>query len=334
MCACSVCVGLFATPWTAAHQAPLSMRFPRQEYLNGLPLLSPGDLLTLGIKPGSPALAGRFFTTEPPEKITCWRSVCIINHHRLTSRYSVISFSSVRSLNPVWLSDSLWPHESQHARPACPSLTPRVYSNPCPLSWWCHTAISSSVVPFSFCPRYLPAWGSFPMSQLFAWGGQSTGASASASVLPMNTQAWSPLGGTGWISLQSKGLSRVFSNTTVQKHQFFGAQLSSQSNSHTHISNTINLANFQGINAPSINVGCVQRRSWKIRFGVPWMFGRKLSLACAGGDFTRLGRYQHLGLRAVRRFRKPHRLERKSQPEREPSLNRLEDQQKPRAASP
>ena len=101
-------VGLFATPWTAAHQAPLSMRFPRQEYLNGLPFLSPGDLLTLGIKPGSPALAGRFFTTEPPEKITCWRSVCIINHHHLTSRYSVISFSLVQSLNPVWLFVTPW----------------------------------------------------------------------------------------------------------------------------------------------------------------------------------------------------------------------------------
>ena len=103
----------------------------------------------------------------------------------------------------------------------------------CPLSQWCHPAISSSVIPFS-CPQSLPASGSFPMSQLFAWGGQSIGVSASASVLPMNNQDWSPLGWTGWISLQSKGLSRVFSNTTVQKHQFFGAQLSSQSNLHIH----------------------------------------------------------------------------------------------------
>ena len=130
------------------------------------------------------------------------------------------------------MSNSLWPHESQHARPPCPSPTPRVHSNSCPSSQWCHPAISSSVVLFSSCPQSLPASGSFPMSQFFTWGGQSTGVSASLSVLPKNTQDWSPLGWTGWISLQFKGLSRVFSNTTVQKHQFFGAQLSSQSNSH------------------------------------------------------------------------------------------------------
>ena len=132
------------------------------------------------------------------------------------------------------LSDSLWPHETQHSRPPCPSPTPRVYSNLYPLSRWCHSAISSSVIPFSSCPQSLPASGSFPVSQLFAWGGQSTGVSALASVLPMNTQDWSPSGWTGWISLQSKGLSRVFSNTTVQKHQFFSTQLSSQSDSHIH----------------------------------------------------------------------------------------------------
>ena len=113
-------------------------------------------------------------------------------------------------------SNFLRPHESQHARPPCPSLTPGVYSNPCPSSRWCHPAISSSVVPFSSCLRSLPASGYFPMSQLFAWSGQSIGVSASASVLPMNTQDLSPSGWTGWISLQSKGLSRVFSNTTVQ----------------------------------------------------------------------------------------------------------------------
>ena len=132
------------------------------------------------------------------------------------------------------MSDSLWPHESQHARPPCPLPTPGVYSNSCPLSRWYHPAISSSVVTFSACSQSLPASGSFPMSQLFAWGGQSIGVSASTSVLPMNTQDWSPLGWTGWIFLQPKGLSRVFSNTTVQKHQFFGAQLSSLSNSHIH----------------------------------------------------------------------------------------------------
>ena len=130
--------------------------------------------------------------------------------------------------------DSLQPHESQHARPPCPSPTPKANSNFCPSSWWCHPTISSSVVPFSSWPQSLPASGSFPVSQLFAWGGQSTGVSALASVLPMNTQDWSPLRWTGWISLQSKGLSRVFSNTIVQKHQFFGAQLSSLSNSHIH----------------------------------------------------------------------------------------------------
>ena len=132
------------------------------------------------------------------------------------------------------MSNSLRPQEPQQARPPCPSPTPRVHSNPCPLSRWCHPTILSSVVPFSSCPQASPASGSFPVSQLFSWGGQSIGVSASASVLPMNTQDWSPLGWTGWISLQSKGLSRVFSNTTVQKHQFFGTQLSSLSNSHIH----------------------------------------------------------------------------------------------------
>ena len=114
------------------------------------------------------------------------------------------------------MSDSLRPHELQHARPPCPSPTLRAHLNPCPLSQWCHPTISSSVVPFSSCPQSFPASGSFAMSQLFSSGGQGTGVSASASVLPMNTQDWSPLGWTGWISLQSKGLSRVFSNTTVQ----------------------------------------------------------------------------------------------------------------------
>ena len=132
------------------------------------------------------------------------------------------------------VSDSLRPHESQHARPPCPSPTPGVHLNSCPSSQWCHPAISSSVIPFSSCPQSLLASGSFPMSQIFAWRGQNIGVTASASFLPMNTQDWSPLEQTGWISLQSKGLSRVFSNTTVQKHQFFGTQLTLQSNSHIH----------------------------------------------------------------------------------------------------
>ena len=131
-------------------------------------------------------------------------------------------------------SDSLRPHESQHARPPCPSSTPRVHSDSRPSSQWCHPAISSSVVPFSSCPQSFPASESFPMSHLFAWGGQSTGVSALASLFPKKSQGWSPTEWTGWISLQAKGLSRVFSNTTVQKHQFFSAQPSSQSNSHIH----------------------------------------------------------------------------------------------------
>ena len=132
--------------------------------------------------------------------------------------------SSVQFSHSV-VSDSLRPHELQLARPPCPSPTPRVHSNSRPSSQWCHPIISSSVVPFSACPQSFPASGSFHMSRLFASGGQSIGVSASTSVLPMNTQDWS-LGWTGWISLQSKGLSRVFSNTTVQKHQFLGTQLS------------------------------------------------------------------------------------------------------------
>ena len=142
----------------------------------------------------------------------------------------IIQFSSVQSLSRVRLFAT---HELQHTRPPCLSPTPGVHSNSRASSLWCHPAISSSVIPFSSCPQSFPASGSFQMSQFFAWGSQSIGVSASASVLPMNTQDWSPLGWTGWI-LQSKGLSRVFSNTTVQKHQFFGAQLSSQSNSHIH----------------------------------------------------------------------------------------------------
>ena len=134
--------------------------------------------------------------------------------------------ASVSQFSRSVVSDSLRPHELQHARPPCPSPTPGVHSDSCPLSQWCHPAISSSVVPFSSCPQSLPVL----MSQLLAWCGQSTGVSALASVLSNNTQDWSP----GWISLQSKGLSRVLSNTTVQKHQFLGPQLASQSNSHIH----------------------------------------------------------------------------------------------------
>ena len=121
---------------------------------------------------------------------------------------------------------TLQPHGLLHSRPPCPSPTPRAYSNPCPLSRWCHSTISSSVISFSSCLQSFPASGSFQMSQLFASGGQSIGVSALASVLPIDIQGWFPLGWTGWISLQSNGLSRIFSNTTVQKHQLFSTQLS------------------------------------------------------------------------------------------------------------
>ena len=123
------------------------------------------------------------------------------------------------------MSDSLWPHGLQHVRLPCPSLSPAVCSNSCSLSWWCHPVISSSVAPFSFCPQSCPASGSFPVNWLLTSGHQSFGASASASLLPMNIQCWYPLGLTGWISLQSKRPSRVFSSTTIRKNQFFGTQL-------------------------------------------------------------------------------------------------------------
>ena len=139
-----------------------------------------------------------------------------------------ISVNSVQLLSPVWLFATQWIASRQA------SLSITNSRSLCPSSRWCHPAISSSVVPFSSCPQSFPASGSFPMSQLFASGGQSIGVSASTSVLPVNTQDWSPSGWTSWISLQSKGLSRVFSNTTVQKHQFFGAQLSLQPSSHIH----------------------------------------------------------------------------------------------------
>ena len=148
----------------------------------------------------------------------CWK------YHFLKIAVLMLTVSVQFSRSVV--SDSLWPHELQHARPPCPSPTAGVYPNPSPLSWWYHPTNSSSVVPFSSGPQSFPASGPFPMSQLFASGGQSIVVSASVSVLPMNAQYWSPLGWTGWNSLQSKGLSRVFSNTTVQKHQFFSAQLS------------------------------------------------------------------------------------------------------------
>ena len=151
-----------------------------------------------------------------------------------------VMFSSVQFSRSV-VSDSLRPHESQHARPPCPSPTPGVHSDSCPLSQWCHPAISSSVIPFSSCPQSLPASKSFPMSQLFAWGSQSTGVSALASFLPKKSQVWSSSEWAGWISL-TKGLSRVFSNTTVQKHQFFRARGTKRLQSSLHVTDNWTLA--------------------------------------------------------------------------------------------
>ena len=153
--------------------------------------------------------------------MSCWLSNTLINIGSVQFSHSVMS-------------SSLQPHGLQHVRPSCPSPTPRVDSNSSPLSQWCHPTISSSVIPFSSHLQSFPASGLFQMSQLFALGSKSIRVSASTSVFPMNIQDWSPLGWTGWISLQSKGLSKVFSNTTVQKHRFFGAQLSLLSNSHIH----------------------------------------------------------------------------------------------------
>ena len=156
-----------------------------------------------------------------------------IDHSLLWHNSLLFILSAVQFRHSV-VSDSLRPHESQHTRPPFPSPTLGVHWDSRPSSQWCHPVISSSVVPFSSCPQSLPASESFPMSQLFEWGGQITGVSALALFLPKKSQGWSLSEWTGWISLQSKGLSRVFSNTTVQKHQFFGTQPSSQSNSHIH----------------------------------------------------------------------------------------------------
>ena len=203
------------------------MRFSRQEYWSGLPFPSPRSLPNPVIKPldpaSSPALQAESLPLscrEVGSSLTCFGSWFLLK-----------SLSSIQFSHSV-VSHSLRPHESQHARPSCPSPTPGVYPNPCPPSLWCHPAISSSVIPFS-CSQSLPVSESFPMSQLFTWGGQIIGVSASESVLPMNTQEWFPLNGligSPW----SPRNPRVFSKMTVQKHQFFGTHLSLYSNSHIH----------------------------------------------------------------------------------------------------
>ena len=182
-------VWLFGTSWTVTCRAPLSMGFPRQEYWSGLPFLSPGHLPDPGIEPGSTELQADSLPSKPQGYLD--------------------QFSSVRFSRSV-VSDSLPPHESQHARPPCPSPTPGVHPDPRPSRQWCHPAISSSVIPFSSCPQSLPASESFPMSQLLASGSQSTGVSALASFLPKKSQGWSPSEWTGWISLHTLNTWRPF----------------------------------------------------------------------------------------------------------------------------
>ena len=242
------CVQLSVTPWIIVCQAPLSMGFPRQEYWSREPYPSPVYVLNPEIKPRSPALQAGSLPPEPPAQlykacVTSYLSLCkcwTVNNYWLFKVLLTVSalgcsfpfqFTSVQFSRSV-VSDSMQPHELQHSRPPCPSPTPRVYWNSCPLSQQCHPTISSSVIPFFSCLQSFPASGPFQMSQLFASGGQSIGVLASTPVLPMNTQDWSPLGLTGWIPLQSKGLSRVFSSTAIQKYQFFGAQPSLWSNYH------------------------------------------------------------------------------------------------------
>ena len=228
MCAQSLS-NVFVTLWIVACQAPLSMGFSRQEYWSRMPFPSPGDLPNTGIKPVSlvsPALAGRFFTTKPLGK-----SELIFVVDFFLAAY--LETCSVQFSHSV-MSDPLWLHRMQHTRFRCPSPTPRASSNSCSNSSVMPSNHLILCMPFSSCFQSCPASGAFPRSQFFISGGQSIGVSASVSVLPMNIHDWFSLGWTGWVSMQSKGLSRVFSNTTVWKHQFFSTLLSLWSNSHTH----------------------------------------------------------------------------------------------------
>ena len=209
--------------WLRRYRTHFQGRRPRLERLPGWE-----DPLVEGMATHYSILGWRTPWTKVPGGLQSM-GLQTVGHDWATTHNTAQNIHSSVQFSHSVVFDSFRPHQPQYTRPPCPSPAPGVYPNSCPSSQWCHPAISSSVVPFSSCPQSLPATGSFPMSQLFTWGGQSIGVSASASVLPMNTQDWS-LGWTGWISLQSKGLSRVFSNTTVQKHQFFGAHLSLKSN--------------------------------------------------------------------------------------------------------
>ena len=195
------------------------MGFPRQDYWTGMPFPSPGE------------------SSQPRDRTCVSCPGRRVLYHWTTRRELLLFGYSV-------LSNSLWPRGLQHAQLPCPSQSPGACSNSYPLSQWCHPTISSSVIPFSSCPQSFPKSGSFPVSQFFTSGGQSFGTSVSASVLSMSIQDWFPLGWTGWISLQSKGFSRVFSNTTVQKHQFFSTQLSFWSSSHMTTGKTIALTRW------------------------------------------------------------------------------------------
>ena len=217
----------------ATHSSILAWKIPWTE--------EPGGLQSTGSK-----RVGHDWATSLTH--SCLTSLYSRNQHNIMKQLTVSQF------NCSVMFDSLWPRRLQDDRPPCPSPTPRAYSNSCPLSWWCHSTISSSVCPFSSCLHSFPASGSLQMSQLFISGGQSIRVSASTSVLPLNTQDWSPLGWTCWISLQSKRLSSVFSNTTVQKHQFFVTKLSSHSNSHIH--------------------------TWPLKKPYPWLDGPLLAKQC------------------------------------------------------
>ena len=224
--------------WSESHSVLSDSLQPHELYI---PWNSPGQNTGVGSlsllqgssqprnQTGVSCIAGRFFTNWAIREAPCvcipilnYPVVGVCRHTHTHIHIHIYQFSSVAQSCLTLLR----PHGLQHARLPCPSPTPGAYSNLCPLSRWCHPTISSSVVPFFSCPQSLLASESFPVSQLFQWGGQSIGVSVLASVLPKNTQDWFSWGWTGWISLQSKGLSRVFSNTTVEKHQFFGAQLS------------------------------------------------------------------------------------------------------------